>query len=362
MSRAAAGAWEVTVAAPTYFHGGHDLRPVTLEPAPGEPCRLVPVPAHWTRRVHVFYYGLGLRSLLAEPWDMIHCWEEPFILAGRQVAAWAGRSTPLVYATFQNLPKRYPPPFRWFERASLRRAAGWIAFGRTVADTLTGRPGYRDRPYRIIPPGVDVDRFRPDPGAGRAVRRELGWSDNGPPVVGFLGRFVPEKGLGPLTQVLDGLGTPWRALFVGAGPEAEHLRTWARRHGDAVRVCTDVGHEAVPRYLNAMDLLCAPSQTTPRWREQFGRMLIEAFACGVPVVGSDSGEVPHVIAGAGLVIGEADPGDWGRTLGELLDSPGRRAELARRGRERACTEFAWPVIARRHLAFFDDILQTRGPD
>src|SRR5262249_6787421 len=155
---------------------------------------------------------------------------------------------------------------------------GWVAFGRTVADALGVRPGYRDRPYCLIPPGVDVDRFRPDLDAGRAVRRALGWADDGPPVVGFLGRLVPEKGLGLLTRVLDSLHSSWRALFVGAGPEAEQLRAWARRHGDQVRVCTDVGHDAVPRYLNAMDVLCAPSQTTPRWREQFGRMLIEAFA------------------------------------------------------------------------------------
>jgi len=264
----------------------------------------------------------------------------------------------LVYATFQNLHKRYPPPFAWVERYCLSRAAGWIAFGETVASTLSHLPGYSDRPMRVIPPGVDVQLFRPDPEARVAVRRTLGWDDDGPPVVGYLGRFVPEKGVEFLTRVLDRLDVPWRALFVGAGPLEGTLRAWAARHADRVRVCTGVVHADVPPHVSAMDVLCAPSQTMPRWREQFGRMLIEAFACGVPVVGSDSGEIPHVIDDAGLVVGEADEAGWRDALGGLLESPGRRAELGRLGREHAHARYAWPVIARQYLDFFTQLLES----
>src|SRR5262249_36571637 len=161
--------------------------------------------------------------------------------------------------------------------------------------TLSARKGYRDLPMRLIPLGVDVNSFYPDAAARAAVRRELGWEEEGPPVVGFLGRFAPEKGLDLLMRVLDGLSTPRRALFVGAGEMEGRLRNWAADRGDNVRLCTDVRHAQVPRYLNAMDILCAPSQTMPNWREQFGRMLIEAFACGVPIIGSDSGEIPYII-------------------------------------------------------------------
>src|SRR5262249_25192302 len=111
----------------------------------------------------------------------------------------------------------------------------------------------------------------------------------------------------------------------------------------------------VPAHLSAMDVLCAPSQTMPRWREQLGRMLIEAFACGVPVAGSDSGEIPHVIRDAGVVVGEADLPGWGKALADLLESPARRAELARRGLERA-QDFSWPRVARRHIEFFEELL------
>ena len=359
LARAGKGEWEITAVAPRYFQGGNDLRPVTFEPLNAEPCKVVEVSAHLTRRVHVFIYGRQLRSLLAEPWDLVHCWEEPYILAGGQVAWWTPRHTPLVYATFQNLPKRYPPPFNWIERRVLSRAAGWIAYGQTVADTLQSRPGYRDRPYRTIPVGVDLNHFQPEADAKQAVRQSLGWEEAGPPVVGYLGRFTQEKGLPLLQRVLEGLPSPWRALIVGAGPLESSLQAWSRPYGERVRICTDVRHAEVPRYLNAMDVLCAPSQTTPHWREQFGRMLIEAFACGVPVIGSDSGEIPFVIGDAGIVVGEQDEAGWRRALAELLDNPARRHEFAGRGLERVRQLYSWPVIARQYLDFFEQILDAR---
>src|SRR5262249_14023240 len=152
---------------------------------------------------HVFLYGGRLRALLREDWDVVHAWEEPYILAGGQVARGVRTGAALIYSTFQNQPKRYPPPFSWVERYCLAKAAGWTAFGRTVAENLAGRPGYRDRPMRTIPPGVDTDAFRPDPEARRRVLGALDWDETGPPVVGYLGRFVPEKGLGLLTRALD---------------------------------------------------------------------------------------------------------------------------------------------------------------
>ncbi len=362
MARADRSAWEVTAVAPTYFHGRRDLRPLHLETDGMEPSRLEPVKAYLTGQVHVFLYGRRLRALLREGWDMVHCWEEPYILAGGQVAWWTPKGTPLVYRTAQSLSKRYPAPFCWIERYAMGRSAGWICSGQLVEQTLSTRPIYDRKPMARIPLGVDVGRFRPDPAAGAATRQALGWAE-GPPVVGYLGRFVPEKGLDLLQRVLDGLTTPWRALFVGSGPCETGLRQWAARHGEQVRICTDVKHDGVPAYLNAMDVLCAPSQTTPSWREQFGRMVVEAFASGLTFVGSDSGEIPFVVRDAGVIVGEKDESGWVRALSELLEDPALRRQFAERGLERAHAEFAWPIVARRYLDFFDSLLagQTAKP-
>lgn len=358
LSRVGGDAWEVTAAAPTYFHGRNDLGPVSLGEATGESYRLVPVPAHLTRFVHVFVYGAPLRALVRERWDMIHCSEEPYILVGGQVAWWTPRGTRLVYRTAQSIQKRYPPPFNWIERYALKRSAGCICSGHTVAAALADRTGYRERPMRVIPLGVDVEHFQHDSAAGKETRRRLGWQASGPPVVGFLGRFVAEKGLDLLMRRLDGLAAPWRALFIGEGPLEAALRAWAARHGERVRILTGIRHDSVARHLNAMDLLCAPSLTTKHWREQFGRMLIEAFACGVPVVASDSGEIPYVVADAGVIVGERDEAGWASALSDLLENPARRAELAALGLERARALYAWPVVAGQHLDFFSELLDS----
>jgi glycosyltransferase involved in cell wall biosynthesis len=353
LAAAGGGAWEVTAVAPSTYPG--DLGPLELRPVEGEPA-VEGVPVHLARSPHAFLYGAKLREVLRRGWDLVHLWEEPFIVAGFEAALLTPSRTPLAFSTFQNLSKRYPPPFAQMERYVVGKARGWIAFGQTVADCQRDKPGYRDRPSTIIPPGVDVEAFRPERAAGEEELRRLGWEHAGPPVVGYLGRFVPEKGLELLMGALEKVRSPWRALFVGGGPQEQRLRQFAARHPERVRVLTGVGHERVPRVLNAMDLLCAPSQTTPRWREQFGRMLVEAFACGVPVVASDSGEIPSTVGGAGLIVPERDEAAWVRALETLLESPQQRAELSERGRARARDTFAWPVVARRHLDFFERLL------
>jgi phosphatidylinositol alpha-1,6-mannosyltransferase len=232
-----------------------------------------------------------------------------------------------------------------------------VAPGQSVIQAQLQR-GYGCRPYREIPSGIDLDRFRPDLLARARIRHALGWEDEEIPVVGFVGRFVPEKGLTLLMATLDRLKSPWRALFVGGGPMRPQLTAFCDRHGPArTRVLTGVNHDAVADYLNALDLLCLPSQTTPRWREQYGRVIVEAFACGVPVVASDSGGISDAIGDAGIMIPEHDADAWLATLEDLLSQPARREELSRRGLERAREHCGWPAIARRHLEFFEELVK-----
>ncbi len=352
-----AGDWQVTVVAPEHFPG--DFGPITTAREPEEGTDLRPIPVHGARRIHLMRYGHGLRQLLGESWDIVHCWEEPYVLAAAQIARAVPRRSALVYASFQNIDKHYPLPFSALERYSMRHAAGWIGFGSTVASTLERRAGYADRPHAVIPFGVDLSRFSPDDASRSEALQQLGWKADGPPVVGFLGRFVEEKGLPLLLDTLEDLDrrdVPWRALLVGGGPLERRVREFASTRDDRVRLVTGVAHGDVPRHLRCMDVLCAPSRTTPRWREQFGRMIVEAFACGVAVLGSDSGEIPHVVGDAGIVVREGDGAAWTDALARLLSDAGARRDLGARGRVRAEAEFAWPVVARRHLVFFQQLV------
>jgi phosphatidylinositol alpha-1,6-mannosyltransferase len=350
------GAWEVTAIAPSQYRA--DLGRMAVQPIDREASRLEPLDVHLDRIPHLMWYA-GLGRLLEAPWDVVHCWEEPYVLAGAQIARRTPAGAKLVVASFQNLAKQYPWPLAAFERATMTRADGWIAFGQTVHDTLAARPAYAGKPSRVIPPGVDVVRFRPDDAARRQVTERIGWAE-ADPVVGFLGRFVPEKGIPLLLDALRSASAPWRALFVGGGPLLDTLQRFAAEHPGRVHVETGVAHDDVPMWLNAMTMLCAPSRTTGRWREQFGRMLIEAMACGVPVVASDSGEMPSVVGDAGVIAGEQDVAGWAAAIDRLCGDHVVRREHAARGLQRAHDRFAWPVVARAHLSFFE-ALTTGSP-
>ena len=84
--------------------------------------------------------------------------------------------------------------------------------------------------------------------------------------------------------------------------------------------------------MRRFDVLVGPSLTTPRWKEQFGRMLVEAMACGVPVIGSDSGEIPHVIGDAGIVVPEGDRVALCAAIARLRDLRGRPLRSQRAAR------------------------------
>src|SRR5436853_4406978 len=207
--------FDITVAAPRFFHG--DLRPLECEPEPQESSlKLVPIPARFTRHIHVFRYsGRALRDLiLRNPFDGIHTWEEPYILAGYQIARLAKRSgSRFCFWTAQSLNKFYPPPFSFFERKCLEAADRWIAQGKSVFDNLLAR-GYPAERGHMITLAVDTSMFPPaDEWTREGVRQALGLN---PPVIGFVGRLVPAKGLPILMKALERVDTSvsWSLLLL----------------------------------------------------------------------------------------------------------------------------------------------------
>jgi glycosyltransferase involved in cell wall biosynthesis len=121
-----------------------------------------------------------------------------------------------------------------------------------------------------------------------------------------------------------------------------------------------VSHTVVPDYINTMDVLVLPSLTTPRWKEQFGHVLIEAMACQVPVIGSDSGAIPEVIGDAGIVIPEGDSNALARAIERLRSSEAERVAIGRRGREQVLAHFTNERIAQKTWLFWQEILDACG--
>ncbi len=311
--------------------------------------RLVVRPIRLDGNFHLFHF-VGLAPLLRRlrP-DVVHVDEEPYNLATwlatRQALA-AGART--LFFTWQNLLRRYPPPFGWFERDVFSRSRFAIA-GSTEAAAVLHRKGYRGRSTVVPQVGVDPEIFRPRPG-GRANRD--------PFTVGYAGRLVEEKGLFVLIDALGDLAGEWRLRLFGAGPLREPLLDRARRRGIDERVSVEGAIRSVemPIRLPELDVLVLPSLTRPNWKEQFGRVLTEAMACEVPVVGSTSGEIPRVVGDGGLVVPEGDPSALRDALQELAADPDLRLRLGRRGRRRVLERFTHQRVAADTLAVYRRML------
>ncbi|MBV9791685.1 MAG: glycosyltransferase family 4 protein, partial [Chloroflexi bacterium] len=114
----------------------------------------------------------------------------------------------------------------------------------------------------------------------------------------------------------------------------------------------------VPAEMRRLHTFVLPSHTTPRWKEQFGRVLIEAMASGVPPIGSDSGEIPHVIGDGGLIFGEGKVEELVAQIQKLIDQPALREELAQKGRQRALDHYTQRALARRYYEVYGQMLES----
>ena len=262
----------------------------------------------------VFRNRLGTLIRTLQP-DVIDLEDEPFNLGSLQMELLRRRHAPrakLVLHASQNVYKTYPPPFQWVERRVLQGVEAVLIRNRSAGEVLR-RKGYQGR-LEVITHGVDTDAFRPRPDP--ALKREL--SPDGRPIVGFVGSLVAQKGIPTLIDAVAEL--PVRLLVVGGGEEREALVAHAARRGVDAVFRPPANHEMVSRFMNTMDAFVLPSRTMPGLVEKFGRVLIEAMACGVPVIGSSSGEIPNVIGEAGIVFPEGD------VEGDAGGGPSRRGE------------------------------------
>ena len=184
---------------------------------------------------------------------------------------------------------------------------------------------------------------------------------------------MEEKGLLTLGKALASLSVseaPWKWLLLGRGPLQRSLCDWAAFHGikDRLIWVESVPHDQVPQYINLMSTLVLPSQTTYQfktltavgWKEQFGHVLIEAMACKVPVIGSDSGEIPNVIGDSGLVFPEGDVQALSNCLILLMEQPELAKNLGQLGYERAMAQYTNYALAQQQLDFYKEILDKSG--
>lgn len=337
------------LSARAWDEGGATVR---LVPRPGEPVRGVRTLG--SHPALFLYDPVLLWRALGQEWDVLDVHEEPFALATAEIlllrrlrAVVSRRPAPpyLLYSA-QNLDKRYPWPFRWFEARALRGAAA-VSVCNDEAGRIVRAKGARGR-VETVPLGVDPAVFAPSPdhpsddasdvtrpGRGTARLR-----------VGYAGRLAHHKGVDVLLAAVaddDRLDL----VVAGDGPDRAALEEAARPLGGRVRFVGALGGDDLVAFYRSLDALAVPSRETAGWVEQFGRVAVEAMACGVPVVASRTGALPDVVGGAGLLVAPEDPAALSAALARVRDEDGLADRLRVAGAERAAA-CSWAEVARRY--------------
>jgi glycosyltransferase involved in cell wall biosynthesis len=275
--------------------------------------------------------------------DTVFLEQEPFSIPALQWGVACQRlGIPWGLQGDENLDRPFPWPARAI-RHWVTPQVDYFAARSPTAGQMLKRWGARGR-IEIVPhtiPEWPLPPPRPD--------------DARPFTIGFAGRLVPAKGIADLIAAAARLNFPFRLLVAGDGP----LRAWvesAHIGGGRLELRPGLRSAQMPDVYAEMDLLVLPSRTTPTWAEQFGKVLCEALLCGVPVLGSSSGEIPWVIetSGGGRVFPEGDVETLARMISEWRGDDEARREFARRGRAGVERHFV-PAVAARAL---DELIRS----
>lgn len=346
---------DLTVLVPTAWKDRRGIQVAERLYVVGYDLRTIPI--CFNGHYHFHYYPTLRRELARIRPDIVHMDEEPYNLA-----TWQGlRAAQVVDAhslffTWQNLYRQYPPPFRWIEQQNYRRAAVALAGNRDAASVLRlkGFPGT----IVLIPQfGVDPSHFCPPDAneketvadAHRALR------------IGYAGGLLPEKGIDDLLRACAVLKGEWRLRIVGEGSAKSALERLSITLGIASRVTIEKRRSTsdMPEFYRGQDVFVLPSRTQSNWKEQFGRVLVEAMACQIAVIGSSSGEIPNVIGNCGLLYQEGNWRQLAQCLQQIMDEPATRQQLARSGRDRVLSHYTMKQVAEATVEVYQQVLQSR---
>jgi glycosyltransferase involved in cell wall biosynthesis len=328
---------ELTLVVPTEWDN------TRLEKEYCKKCKIIPIKIVMNGYNHFHWYP-GLAKIIrhVRP-DILHIEEEHYSIVTYQAIRLAKKyNVKCMFVSLQNIYKIYPFPFSWIEGYNMKHADYAVAASNEIRNVLM-RKGLGKEKIPVIPYGVDHLVYRKM--ESQKLRSQLGLDSF---TIGFIGRFVKEKGVIDLLKAVSRINNNFNLLLVGNGKLRHEIEAEGRRLGilEQIIFVDTIPSSRIPHYLNCMDCLVLPSRTTRKWKEQFGRVLIETMSCEVPVIGSDSGEIPNVIDGCGLIFKEGDIDDLSSKIKLLINNTNLRVDLAKKGRQRVLDNFTQGKVAK----------------
>lgn len=233
-----------------------------------------------------------------------------------------------------------------------RLATRFIVISKFMRERFIAR-GVDPSRIQILYNPLDLSYFHPDPELRRSSRAALGYAEDDV-VLGFVGAMHPDKGI---LQLADSLNQAMsrmhnlKAMWIGEGPGDSELKARIRNGGHAARHTQHKWTPDVRPYYAAMDMLAMCSVST----ETFGRVSLEAQACGVPVLCSKMGGIPETLMPdvTGMLLPPGDVDAWRDAILELAANSPLRAQMIASGRYWVEHNFSAPVIAQHFIELLE---------
>lgn len=334
--------------------------PIKVKRWPKFKGRIIEVPTWINSSIPLHFYRKSLKKFFSEnrP-DAVYVAEEPYSISCFQSLLNALPHTSVIgFYSAQNINKKYPFLFHNMEKFVYAKSSLAISISKEVSDVLREK-GYQ-KPIAEIPLGVDDTHFIISPTQKEKSRNALGIPLDAF-VIGFAGRVVEEKGVDLLIKAFSYYNKQFKnsyLVIVGRGPLLKDMRNLAADLGieDSIKFVDNAIHSEMPKWFNCMDVHVLPSKTMSNWREQFGRVLIEAAACGVPSIGSSSGEIPKVLASLGMdsIFPEGDVDG----LAVKLECMGTRLIEKEKIRKVAISKYGNKEIAKQLIGSFERVVEN----
>ncbi|WP_373544713.1 glycosyltransferase [Chamaesiphon sp.] len=321
--------------------------------SPYPQLQLYSAPVTFSGRVGAYFYAPWVLWQVMRDFkpDLIQVETEVFSLCAFEAAILGRvRGTPMVLFGWENQPRQLSRT-RWQICQFVLNTAKAIIAGNQDGAKVMQEWDYHGLLEVMPQMGVDPQFFAPAP-TNSAIFR-----------IGFLGRLAHSKGIDLIFTAVAKLrdrGIASQIILCGSGPEEAALRQLAAdlHITELVTWRGAVPHSQAPTELSQFDVLVLPSRSTATWKEQFGHVLIEAMSMGIPVIGSDSGEIPNVIGRNDLVFPEEDVSVLTDILARLITDSQWRQEAGHHGLMRVHQLYSHDRIAQRLIALWQKVLDN----